>query len=618
MCGIAGKLNFNNKPVSENEIRAMNNKLAHRGPDDEGVFVDGPLGLGHRRLSVIDLSSAGHQPMSDPSGRLWITYNGEIYNFQEIKSAYEKRGQIFRTKTDTEIILHLYKIYGPDCLKHLTGMFAFAIWDKEKKELFLARDCVGKKPIKYYFDKDRLVFASELKAILTDPHIKKEPDFNAINEYLSFKYIHAPRTGFKNIYKLPPAHYMIACANGEIFTKKYWGLDFFEKNEISEGKWMKETKQKLIRATELRLISDVELGAHLSGGIDSSLIVALMAKELGKKVKTFSIGFENYSELPYAKLVADRYKTEHHEFKVKPDALEILPQLVYFYEEPYADASAIPSWYLSKITREHVTVALNGDGGDENFAGYERFEAMKLHPDLKKIPFKKILAKLLGLIKFKTFRDLSRFLGAYSPSELIFYLNLISYFSEKEKDLILESKIKESVDAKEWQEPVKECFFKARYLPQLDRLLYTGINTYLPFDLIYKVDIASMAHGVETRSPFLDQHFLKFTACMPYDLKLKGHTKKYLLKKIAEEYLPHECIYRKKQGFTVPLEYWFRGELKNYIKENLLDKKFTRIGFKELEIEKMIYKHSLNQANYENQLYALLMLKLWFDTWFNN
>ncbi|MEA3398649.1 MAG: asparagine synthase (glutamine-hydrolyzing) [Patescibacteria group bacterium] len=620
MCGICGKLNFNGQNADKNEILAMNKKLAHRGPDDEGVFLDGPIGLGHRRLSIIDLSSAGHQPMSDPGGRFWITYSGEIYNFKEIKKAYERRGQRFQTKTDTEIILHLYKIYGPSCLKHLNGMFAFAIWDKEKKELFLARDPIGKKPIKYYSGKNRFIFASELKAILTDPAVTKEPDWNAIDEFLTFKYIHAPRTGFKNIYKLPPAHYMLVKASGEITMEKYWGLDFGIKEEKNENQWKEEAKNKLIRAVDLRLVSDVAVGAHLSGGIDSGLITAIMAKELGQKVKTFSIGFEGYSEFHYAKLIAKQYHADHHEFTVKPDALEVLPKLAYYYEEPYADASAIPSWYLSKQTKNYATVALNGDGGDENFAGYERFIAMKIHKFLNKLPFKNLALslnqKLSSALSFKKFNDISRLLSAYSPAIFDYYINLIAYFTEEQKNAILNPQIKNLIGQADAGKLIKKYFAKTEELPLLDRLLYAGINTYLPDDLIYKVEIASMAHGLEARSPFLDQHFLKFTAQMPTELKLKGWNKKYLLKKIAEEYLPRECVYRKKQGFTVPLDYWFRGRLNDYLRDNLLDKNFIDYGFNRAEIEKMISKHKSKQANYQNQLYALLMLRLWLKQWF--
>ncbi len=621
MCGITGKLNFNREPVTEIEIGQMNRALSHRGPNDEGVFVDGPIGLGHRRLAVIDLSPAGHQPMADAEGRLRITFNGEIYNFKEIKKSYEQRGHTFRTKTDTEIILHLYKIYGPDCLKYLRGMFAFAIWDSAKKELFIARDRAGQKPLKYYRDKNKFVFASELKAIIADKEIKKEPDWAAIDEFLTYKYVPAPKTGFKNIFKLPPAHYMIVKPDGSMDIKKYWDLDFAQKLELSEREWEEKIREKLIRAAGLRLVSDVPLGAHLSGGIDSGLITALLARELGKKVQTFSIGFEGgVSELPFARMIAEKYHTDHHEFTITPDAMAILPQLIFHYEEPYADASALPSWYLSEITKQHVTVALNGDGGDENFAGYERFTAALAYGKIGRVPLKKLWAglslKLYRLTGKKICADAYRLLNADFASTYDFYLSLIRYFSQREKDALYSSALKEKMNGSRWHEAAGQYFSETDGLNPLDQLLHTGIHTYLPDDLLVKVDIASMAHGLETRSPFLDHHLLELTARMPADLKIRKGNKKYILKKLAEKYLPRECIYRPKQGFTVPLNYWFRGKLSDYLRDNLLDKNFLGWGFNDNFIDKLIRDHRARKNNYENQLWTLLMLRLWLKQWF--
>ncbi len=386
MCGIAGKLNFKNQPVEKTDILAMMNEIKHRGPDDEGIYLNNNIGLGHRRLSIIDLSSNGQQPMPDESKRFWITYNGEVYNFLELKKELLRDGVRFKSNTDTEVIIYLYKKYGAECLKLLRGMFAFAIWDNEKKELFLARDRIGKKPLKYYLSNNVLIFSSELKAILKNKEVKKEIDWQAIDKFLTYKYVPAPRTGFKNIHKLPPAHCMTIKANGEKIIKQYWDLNFEKKLDLSEKDWLKNITNKLKESVQARLISDVPLGVHLSGGIDSSLIVALMAEIQNKPIKTFSIGFKEkkYNELNYARLVAKKYKTNHQEFIIDPKAAEILPELAYSYEEPYADASLLPSYYLSKITKEHVTVALNGDGGDEVFAGYDRYQAAQLYFKLKK------------------------------------------------------------------------------------------------------------------------------------------------------------------------------------------------------------------------------------------
>lgn len=600
----------------------MNGAVSHRGPDDQGIFTDKNVGLGHARLSIIDLSPAGHQPMPDDTGRFWIVFNGEIYNFLELRKELENAGVKFRSKTDTEVIIHLYKKYGVDCLKLLRGMFAFAIWDKEKQVLFLARDRVGKKPLKYYSDGKVFLFASELKAILQNPEVKKEIDWPAIDEYLTYQYVPHPKTGFKNIFKLEPGHYLLIKSDGTIKKEKYWQIDYSKKLNLSESEWEKAVLEKLKESVKTRLISDVPLGAHLSGGIDSSVIVALMAGEMKEPVKTFSIGFkeDDYNELPYARLVAEKYKTEHQEFIIEPNAIEILKKLAYHYEEPYADSSALPTWHLSELTKKHVTVALNGDGGDENFVGYGRYNAMKLFYQLKALPLKnqmqflnKHLYRLTGI---KIFRKGWRFLEAYGKNPLDFYLRIISYLSQDDKGLIYGPDLLEKTGNSRWQSFLEEKFSEAKNLEKLDQILYTDINSYLPDDLLVKVDIASMAHALEIRSPFLDHEFMELTAQIPANLKLKGHNKKYLLKKLAYKLLPKECIDRPKQGFGVPLEYWFRGELENHLKERLLDKSFLDYGFKKEGLEKLITDHKEKRRNNANQLWALLTLSYWLENYF--
>jgi asparagine synthase (glutamine-hydrolysing) len=623
MCGIVGKLNFNKAHfVSEGLINEMTKTISHRGPDNRGIFIEKNIGLGHSRLSIIDLSPAGHQPMCDNGEKIWIVFNGEIYNYLVLKKELEKQGIIFKSKTDTEIIIYLYKKYGIDCLKYLRGMFAFAIWDKEKKQLFLARVRVGKKPLKYYHDKNCFIFASELKAILKNSEVKKEMDCDAIDEYLTYQYVPHPKTGFKNIWKLEPAHYLMVKENGEIIKQRYWHLDYSQKLNLSEYEWKEKIFEKLKESVRMRLVSDVSLGAHLSGGIDSSLIIALMAQEQNSPIKTFSIGFKEakYNELPYARLVANRYKTEHYEFIVEPNAVEILPQLAYQYEEPYADSSALPTWYLSEMTRKYVTVALNGDGGDENFAGYTRYNAIKIYQQLKFIPFKSGLEHLNRILYqttgMKIFENGSKLFQSYSQSILDFYLKIIDYFSQEDKKLIYSEEFKQKVKNSRWHSFLEEIYIQTSNLDCLEKFLRVDFNSYLPNDLLVKIDIASMAHGLEVRSPFLDQEFLELTAKMPVNLKMKKHNKKYLLKKIAEKHLPKECIYRSKQGFGVPLEHWFRGRLKDYLREELLSKKFLDYGFKKEGIEQFIEKHKTHRQNHAIQLWALLMLKEWFDRYF--
>ncbi|MCK5510354.1 asparagine synthase (glutamine-hydrolyzing) [Candidatus Parcubacteria bacterium] len=614
MCGIAGKLNFKNQSVDKTDILSMINEIKHRGPDDKGIYINNNIGLGHRRLSVIDLSKNGQQPMADESKRFWITYNGEIYNFLELKKNLLKDGIKFKSNTDTEVILYLYKKHGFACLKLLRGMFAFAIWDNEKKELFLARDRVGKKPLKYYLDDNVLIFSSELKAILKNKEVKKEIDWQAIDEFLTFKYVPAPRTGFKNIYKLLPAYYMTVKANGEKIIKQYWDLDFEKKLELSENDWQKKITEKLQKSVQARLISDVPLGVHLSGGIDSSLIVALMDEARARPIKTFSIGFKEkkYNELNYARLVAKKYNTDHQEFIIEPKAMEILPKLSFHYEEPYADASMLPSWYLSEMTKKHVTVALSGDGGDEVFAGYNRYLSAQLYFKLKKLPFKKLSANFNYLVYKATGNDIfykaSRQLGANYNSLACFYLSVIQYFSKKEKKQLSEKFLNSKINNSYTQ--------KINNYNWLDQLLYISVKTHLPDDLLVKTDIASMAHGLEIRSPFLDQSLMELSAKMPANLKINGYSKKYILKKIAEKYIPRECVYRPKQGFSVPLDYWFRDELNNYLEENILNKNFLDFGFNKNFILKLLHNHKSGKDRNENQLFTLLMLSLWIRRWF--
>ncbi len=626
MCGFAGKLSFKSeRPVDQSLIKKMTDKISHRGPDAEGFYFspDRRLGLGFRRLSIIDLSPAGNQPMTNEDQTLWIVFNGEIYNFPELRAALKERGHSFRSRTDTECVLHLYEEKGIDCLRQLRGMFSFAIWDSRKQELFLARDRLGKKPLKYYYDGSSFIFASELKAILADPAVRKEIDDEAIDEYLTYQYVPHPKTGFKNIWKLEPAHYLLVKADGSLIKKQYWSLDFSQKLDFSESEWEERVLAKLRESVRSRLISDVSLGAYLSGGIDSSLVVALMAEEISEPVKTFSIGFEenDYNELPYARLIAERYRTDHHELIVRPNALEILPRVVYHYEEPYADSSALATWYLARETKKQVTVALNGDGGDENFAGYTRYQAMKLFRALQFIPFKSFLARFNRLLyqatRQKLFHQGYRFLSSAADQPLDFYLKIIDYFSQEEKELIYTEEFKARVARSRWHSFLADQeMTKQSHLDSLDRLLLLDIQSYLPDDLLVKVDIASMAHGLETRSPFLDHEFMELTAQMSSSLKLRGHNKKYLLKKIAYRFLPRQCVDRPKHGFGLPLEYWFRGQLRSLVRERLLSPEFLRYGFRKDGLLRLISDHEKHRQNYANHLWALLMLREWLGAWF--
>ncbi len=622
MCGIAGKIYFNNERVVTEDLKKMGRALEHRGPDQAGTQAHGRWGFAFQRLAIIDTSKAGNQPMADADKKYWIVFNGEIYNFKELREDLEKDGVRFYSKTDTEVIIYLYKKYGPACVHKLRGMFAFAIYDTLHNELFIARDRVGKKPLKYYHDANVFIFASELKAIFTQKEVKKEPDFPAIDEYLTYQYVPHPKTGFKNIWKLPPATYATIYANGTKEETRYWQLDYTHKQNHSETEWKKIIIEKLREAVRLRLVADVPLGAHLSGGIDSSLIVALMAHEINKPIKTFSIGFKEsrYNELPYARMVAEKYNTDHHEYIVEPKTIDILPELVYHYEEPYADSSALPTWHLTKITKQKVTVALNGDGGDENFAGYERYAAMKLFNRLQYIPAKPLLAEinkaLYNITGLDTFKRAHRWFTSYDGNPDIFFRNIISYLSQNDKKRMYMPVLKAATAGSRWESFLKNNFGEAKANNWLDRLLYVDSNTYLPNDLLVKTDIAGMAHSLEVRSPFLDHELMECAASLPAHLKINGMNKKYLLKKIAEDYLPSACIYRRKQGFSVPLAPWFKSELGNYL-ETFLNKKFVgRYGINPEGIKTMLAAHRNGTESHGNRLFAILSLCQWFEVWF--
>ena len=617
MCGIFGKLFFEKTKIEEEDYKDCLNEISHRGPDDEGFYVDENIILGSKRLAIIDLSPAGHMPMSNEDGRFWLVFNGEIYNFLELRKDLEKRHK-FKSKTDSEVLLHLFEEKGVECLKYLRGMFAFAIWDKKEKILFLARDRLGKKPLKYYLNDKFFIFASELKAILKDKEIPKEIDWEAIDEYLTYQYVPHPKTGFKKIFKLEPAHYLIVTLDGKIKKERYWYLDFTQKLNLSENEWIEAIEEKLKECVKIRLISDVPLGAHLSGGIDSSMIVAIMAQEMKEPVKTFSIGFKEkeYDETKYARLVAKRYGTDHHEMIVEPNTIEILPKLVYHYEEPYADSSALPTWYLCQMTKKYITVALNGDGGDENFAGYDRYNAVKLYFSLKFLPGKKFLKKIneifYQITQFKIFHKGFRFLSAFEKDFISFYVRLIGYFQDEQKEKLYQPDLKKLIENSRGYNFLREIFNKIKG-EWLDRILYLDINSYLPGDLLVKVDIASMAHSLEVRSPFLDHEFMELCAKIPPNLKMRGHNKKYILKKLAQKYIPKECIFRPKTGFGVPLEFWFKNELLNFLKERILSKEFLNYGFNKKFLEQLINEHQKGIRNHAYRLWALLILSEWLS-----
>lgn len=622
MCGIVGIVNHGDDAVDEALLARMCEAIRHRGPDEDGFYVKGPVGLGMRRLSIIDLAG-GQQPISNQDRTAWIVFNGEIYNYRQLRQDLEKLGYRFRTNSDTEAIVYAYNRYGDDCPKYLRGMFAFAIWDEHRKALFLARDRVGKKPLLYAQLGKQFVFGSEFRALLLHPEVSRDIDYRALDYYLSFMCVPAPLTAYKNIKKLEPGH-TLRLSKGQIEIKRYWEPDFSRKLAISEEEAGEQAVAILRDAVKVRLMSEVPLGAFLSGGIDSSAVVALMSEESSEPVKTFSIGFEeqDFSELHHARRVAEHVGADHHEFIVKPDALEVLSTLIDHYGEPYADSSAIPTYYVARETRKYVTVALNGDGGDESFAGYERYAAMRLaerYFHLPAIVRESFINKVVDLLpsseaKRSRIRDAKRFLRAASLPRVERYLRWVSVFDRVAKQDLYSLEFQNETKDVHAVDTLYRWFANANGAGIVDASLLTDIMTYLPNDLLVKVDIATMAVSLEARSPFLDHHVIEFAASLPENLKLRGLTTKYLLKRVLRKLLPVENLERRKMGFGVPIGHWFRGRLQPFLRETLLAEKSLHRGlFQPAHVESLVELHTRGERDYAHQLWTLLMLELWFQ-----
>lgn len=623
MCGITGFVYRDGRAVERSVLEAMNLAIEHRGPDDDGFYVHENVGLAMRRLAIIDLAS-GKQPIHNADRTKWIVFNGEIYNYQELRKDLEERGHKFYTKSDTEAIIHLYDEYGVDCLQHLRGMFAIAIWDETEKTLFLARDRIGKKPLLYSHQSNGdLIFGSEFNAVLKHPSITREVDHEAIDSYMSFLCVPAPQTAFKQIRKLEPGHWL-KWKNGEIEMRRYWLPDFSKKIKITEEEAIVETTRILRESTKMRMISEVPLGAFLSGGVDSSIVVALMAQESSAPVKTFSIGFEeqNFSELKYAKRVAEHVGAEYNEFIVRPNALDIIPTLVDHYGEPYADSSAIPTYYVSKETRKHVTVALNGDGGDESFAGYERYMAMEIAEIYKRIPLRLRKAFIESPINFlpthelkrTRIRDVQRFFTSANENVKSRYFRWMSVFKPAVKPDTYTSDFAEQVGQHKPGRFLDQWFDRANGAGILDASLLTDQMTYLPNDLLVKVDIATMANSLEARSPFLDHKLIEFAASLPESIKMNRFRPKSMLKKVAARLVPKDVVYRPKMGFAVPVGNWFRGEMKDFVRDILLSESSLKRGiFQPAAIERYVREHTNGEFDHSFQVWGFLMLELWFQ-----
>ncbi len=614
MCGIAGFIGIQrSRDHSEELIDSMCKVIRHRGPDDQGVWVGDGAALGMRRLSIIDLAG-GHQPIFNEDQSILIVFNGEIYNYRELGKELQERGHRFTTNSDTEVIVHAYEEYGDDCVKHLRGMFTFAIWDRKRQRLLAARDRFGKKPLNYYWDGQRLIFGSEIKSIL-EAGIPREINSIALDEYLVYGYVPTPNTLFKGVLKLPAAHILIY-EDGHISTKRYWDLPFTPTCQDDEATAIERTRALLKDAVQVRLMSEVPLGAFLSGGVDSSVVVGLMSQMMSQPVKTFSIGFEedDFSELPYARKVAKHFGTDHHEFFVRPELVSVLPQLVWAFDEPFADASMLPTYYVSKLAREHVTVVLTGDGGDEIFGGYKHYQ--------RELSINRIPALIRSLLKYGSMlmpdgmRGRNRLRNMGSDLATRFAQSYTRYPVGSRPSMYDSEYFAHVRDHNPYEQHIRE-FRTAQQLDIMAQMQYVDARIYLPDDILVKVDKASMFNSIETRTPMLDQQLVEYVSSLPSTIRTRNGVLKDLLKKVAADMLPAEILTRPKQGFGPPIEQWFRSDLINYAHELLDSPRARQRGIFNPEfIRNLLIDHaSTKGVNHSSAIWTMLCLELWFQVY---
>jgi asparagine synthase (glutamine-hydrolysing) len=619
MCGIAGFVESPGvrTPLAGDGGRGLVHRMCdairHRGPDDEGVLLEDGVGLGMRRLSIIDLST-GHQPIHNEDRTVWIVFNGEIYNFRELRRQLESAGHRFYTGTDTEAIVHAYEEWGAAAIERLRGMFGLAIWDRRSRTLLLARDRVGIKPLHYAEAGGRLYFGSEIKSILCAPDVPRDLDLDALDHYLSFLYTPQDRSIFRGINKLPPGH-LLTWRDGRIDIEQYWRLPSHDVFAGSEAEAIPGLLAVLSDAVRSHLVSDVPLGAFLSGGVDSSLVVGLMAATSGARVKTFSIGFDEpeFDELEHARRVARHFGTDHHELIVKPDALGILDDLIAHFDEPFADSSAIPTWYVSRMAREHVTVVLSGDGGDELFGGYDRYLP---HPRVR--AFDRYSPRALRRVAAIAARGLphgtrgKNFLRHVGRDAQGRYLDAIRFFGHDEKPALLSRDVRRALGGPDPEAHLARHFERYTHLPWASQMMRFDAETYLPEDVLTKVDRMSMAHSIESRVPLLDNEVVEFAFSLPSSFKIKAGRRKHILKEAAATLLPRDILDRPKQGFGVPLSVWFRGNLRELFADTLLsDRTLTRGYFEEPFLRRLVAEHLSGSRDHTLRLWQLVVFERW-------
>ncbi len=596
--------------------------ITHRGPDDQGVALTDTSALGMRRLAIIDLAG-GHQPISGCDEGLTVVFNGEIYNFRELQRDLEARGHRFNTHSDTESIVHAYEEYGPACVSSFRGMFAFAVWDEGSRKLFLARDRAGKKPLYYTLTRrGTLVFGSELKSLLEHPDVEREISVEALDAYLTLGYVPDPLSIFQRIHKLPPGHHL-TFSDGAVKVESYWDFSYEQTESLSEEEYARGLRALLDEAVRVRLVSDVPLGAFLSGGVDSSTVVGLMSRHTSRPVKTFSIGFheDSFNELKYARMAAERFSTDHHEFIVTPEICDVVDELAWHFDEPFADSSAIPTYMVSKLAREVVTVALSGDGGDELFAGYTRYTT-----DQKRSPF----ARLPLFLRRNVMRPLGRHLphGAWgrnyiynvSLDPLDRYLDSVSVFTSLNRRLLYTEEFRRKLEGEDGcARRFRDLAARVSTGEALDALLYVDSKTYLPGDILTKVDRMSMAVSLEARAPLLDHKVIEYAARIPASLKMRGAETKYIFKRAVEDLVPAEILDRPKQGFGVPLQQWINRQLRGRIRETLSEGRTRERGVIEPGyVHLLLDEHERGRRDHSTQLWALFMLELWQRTFMDN
>ena len=617
MCGIAGIASLNGRPVGLDELRWMCAAMVHRGPDDDGFHLADGIGLGMRRLSIIDLHT-GRQPIRNEDGSIWVVFNGELYNCAQQRRELERLGHSFYTSTDTEIIVHLYEEYGMRCMEKMRGMFVFALWDERRKKLLIARDRLGIKPLYYAEVGGRLIFASELKAVLQVPEIERTLNFNAVNHLFSFLSTPHTESIIEGVHKLEPGHFLTASAEEGISVEPYWNVKFEPDYGKSEEYFVERLRELLQESVRLRMIADVPLGAFLSGGIDSSAIVATMAGISSTPVKTFSIGFPegDFNELSHAKRVAEKFGTEHHELMLEPDVLDIVEDLAWHLDEPFGDSSAIPTYMVSKLASQHVTVVLSGDGGDELFAGYDRYLVEERERKYRFLPafIRQGLASVASRMPYgMKGKNFLRHMALSGPDR---YLDAGTLFRRDEKQKLFQNEAFELMGS----DPAQA---KAKFLAEangnwLSALQYFDLKNYLPLDILTKVDRMSMAHSIEARVPLVDHKLVEFAATIPPELKLKNGVTKYIFKRAMRGILPDEIIDRRKQGFAVPLGRWFRGKLGSFVRDLVLSDTSRRRGIvNPAYVENLLHWHEKGR-NLDLQLWTLISFELWCRTFLDS